>query len=498
MSKNQKVLIVGAGPTGLWLAIELNRKNPTVDIEIWEKRDKYTREQIVLLNGETIRRFPPIIRRQLFGKRGAGCYVKSPILDQLARCYLKSPFGGKRVLGTIVIKELESILASYLHNKVKFTKKKATESALQNATTKYDYIIGCDGKQSIVRKFMDGKLEKNIIGYGLVMVFDSPVPALERPDKVVRGIQSGATQNVPQHRFRGFRSRGLNYYIAVQLRKNEYDRVMHARTLDDTPTYFQKLGQQAAAFYGMTLPDKLRNVKVSSFPIELSISSVISDTIGKTRVVIIGDAFMGVNFFSGLGVNMGMRQATTLAKVIAGKERISALQKQMHEYSWQRKQAISNLLIPDDDDFWQKKCVKIPPLKRQRIGQYFGKDVRMLDTMNQCLVIDRARDFFYNTVKSKSPSRRRRSCSRGRRKDGKCKRKPGPKSPSRKRRSCSRGRRKDGKCKRKPGPKSPSRKRRSCSRGRRKDGKCKRKPGPKSRSVRRRSYSRGRRKDSEE
>jgi 2-polyprenyl-6-methoxyphenol hydroxylase-like FAD-dependent oxidoreductase len=464
MSINQKVLIVGGGPTGLWLAIEINARNPTVDIEIWEKRDEYTREQIVLLHDETIRNFPPIIRRQLFGKRGAGCYVKPPPMDQLARCYIYRY--SNQILGTVVIKELEHVLASYLHNKVKFTKKTATETALQNATTKYDYIIGCDGKQSIVRKFIGGKLERNTIGYGLVMTFDSPEPALVRPNnKVVRGIQSGATQHIPQHRFRGFRSRGMNYYIAVQLRKNEYDRVTHARTLDDTPAYFQKLGQQAAAFYGMVLPDTLRNVKVASFPIELSISNVISDNIGKTRIAIIGDAFLGVNFFSGLGVNWGMMQATTLAKVIVGEESMSALYKQMQEYSSQRKKAISSLLIPEDDDFWQKKCVKISPLKRQRIGQYFGKDIRMLDATNQCLVIGRVLDA---VKKSKSPSVRRRSCSWGRRKDGKCKRKPGPKSRSVRRRSCSRGRRKDGKCKRKPGPKSRSVRRRSYSKERRK------------------------------
>lgn len=75
-----RVMIVGAGPVGMFLAYEINRLDSSVKIDIFEKRRTYTREQIVILNSVNIRRLPSKIRGKLYGKNGKGCYVKPPPL----------------------------------------------------------------------------------------------------------------------------------------------------------------------------------------------------------------------------------------------------------------------------------------------------------------------------------------------------------------------------------------------------------------------------------
>ena len=156
----KKILIIGAGPVGLFQAIELTRQDSTISIEIWEKRKTYSRKQIIIINNINLGRLPRGVKSKLFGKKGLGCYVKPPPRDQVARCYITK---GKRILGSIAINVMEQVLSEYiikkLHN-VTIITKNATKVYLRKALGNYNYIIGCDGKQSITRKFMGGSIKK--------------------------------------------------------------------------------------------------------------------------------------------------------------------------------------------------------------------------------------------------------------------------------------------------------------------------------------------------
>jgi hypothetical protein len=73
------------------------------------------------------------------------------------------------------------------------------------------------------------------------------------PTSTRRTKEKTKTQEVPQHRFRGFRSRGgLNYYIAIQLMKTEYQMLRGVRRLTDANASMQYTVVEAASFYGMT------------------------------------------------------------------------------------------------------------------------------------------------------------------------------------------------------------------------------------------------------
>ena len=57
-----------------------------------------------------------------------------------------------------------------LHN-ITIINQEASNVNLSNAIGKYDHIVGVDGKQSVVRKFMGGTTTDYLSGYGFVMVF---------------------------------------------------------------------------------------------------------------------------------------------------------------------------------------------------------------------------------------------------------------------------------------------------------------------------------------
>ena len=107
-----KVLIVGGGPVGLYLAYEINRLDKNAEITIAEKRPTYDRKQIVVLHHRNIQRLPRSLKSTLFGQYGKGCYVKPPPFDQMSTCY--TSHRGGLLLGSIALKYLERGLSDYI------------------------------------------------------------------------------------------------------------------------------------------------------------------------------------------------------------------------------------------------------------------------------------------------------------------------------------------------------------------------------------------------
>ena len=370
------------------------------------------------MNNINLQRLPKKIRKELFGRNGPGCYVKPPPLDQASRCYI---IQGKRPFGSIILSDLENILKKYVLKlpNVTIIQQEASLTNLSNAIGQYDHIVGADGKQSVVRKFMGGTTTDYLSGYGFVMVFKSPKPALVRPDKAVVGIEAGATDITPQHRFRAFRSRGLNYYVAIQLQKSEYDQIGTAKTLANVSPYLQTLGKEAIAFYGMTPPSP-SEIKLSYFPIQISVSNFISKKIKKTRVTIIGDAFLGVNFFSGKGLNFGMDEAVILAQVISNENSIIELRREMKSFEKERINAIKTLTIPQETNLLMQECQKLSNKERFQLGKQMGVDIKMLNTKNQCLILNRSTDLL-DIITPGHPQPKSKSKSKSKPKSRKCK-----------------------------------------------------------------------------
>jgi len=127
---------------------------------------------------------------------------------------------------------------------------------------------------------------------------------------------------VEQNRYRGFRlPQHHQAYIGVQLLEQEYttmtrnrSKFPETRTMTQLPLTMQRAVLSAASFYGFHLPEDGREVSVSLFPISVPALHVFVARPHRTLALIIGDAAVGVHFFSGTGVNYGMEQALYVAQ----------------------------------------------------------------------------------------------------------------------------------------------------------------------------------------
>lgn len=167
-----RLLIVGAGPVGLMLAVFLRRFDPTAcrfHIDLIEKRRRYTRRTILLLNDDSLRALPRRVHRELFEADAApGCFVLPPERDDRFRCYRRRPPPDVPSFGSIVTRRLEAALARHVRTLRGVRLHRPSLRQYQWRTVNmnrmgfvsiddgrirlpYDVLIGADGAASSVR-----------------------------------------------------------------------------------------------------------------------------------------------------------------------------------------------------------------------------------------------------------------------------------------------------------------------------------------------------------
>lgn len=350
MNQTGSACVIGAGPTGLLTALRIavrnrlsrdsimrNYGNVPERITVFEKRRTYTRSQVLWLTWNTVQQLPEQVRHVLFGPEGPGCLVQSPPTSLYQPCVRwaretqqlpEDAFTGR----SVPIHQLESALKDYIQTQlpeVHFVYRTVTPQDIPNLIEKYQEVVGCDGRNSVVVRHYQIKERARIAGYGLVARFRPRKYRNRRADLDTLhefGIDVTMESEVPQKRFRAFRVRPTaeipdpSYAIAVQLWKEEWlmlasdQRNNYNITFTDLPEHLQDAIEDAAALYGVELPRDRDAIKVASMRLELY--RISHDDIlrweenerGGVAVRIIGDAVMGTNFFTGRNFNNDVLQ----------------------------------------------------------------------------------------------------------------------------------------------------------------------------------------------
>jgi 2-polyprenyl-6-methoxyphenol hydroxylase-like FAD-dependent oxidoreductase len=324
-------IIIGAGPVGLCSAIFFALQYPNSTITILEKRNKYKRKQILLLQKDILKFFPKPILQQL---RQHGCHIKPPASTSYqAECGLKA---SQNTIGiSIHTYKLENILlnhiTSHLHNIF----------YINNLTDKYqtldlptpNFVFICDGANSqYATDILHAKKHDLRTYYGIITILNVPSTTTPTPTYI---------KNSPsQYRFRAFSSKDDNFYLGISISQEMYQAL--TQHLPWAQNKLKDIIIQASHHYGW----QHGQYDAQPFQINTFYRKPVSKKIQDTKYFAIGDAAFSGHFFSGQAVNSGIREAHYLCRNILSPAIITQYRKFVNGQYQKFHKTIQKFIIP--------------------------------------------------------------------------------------------------------------------------------------------------------
>jgi len=328
-SSGSKVLVVGAGPTGLIMAATLQRFG--IDFEIIDKKDGLTdtskglslnvSTQIVLyllnlaehvgVNGQKIRKLNLVHEKDRvmsvdFRKLSGDRYlITQPQSATEAEIYHCLQCRGVEVQWSSALQSIDECASGYFVNIVK--------NGSEVIKGPYRYVIGCEGKKSLVREKIGALMEsKQYSHYFLLADF-----------KVKNTIDNDEVNYIES---------GGDFFIIVPLSNNICRVVM---VTDVKPSSEYALGNALKNLVN-SYYDKDIIVSEAVWTSSAQIYLSVADKIQLNRLFICGDSFHLVSPIGGTGMNMGIQDAFNLGCKIAAV--INGIQDEsiLHKYQTER------------------------------------------------------------------------------------------------------------------------------------------------------------------
>lgn len=327
-----RIAVVGGGPTGLYTGILLSKQKHTV--LVFEKRGEYTRRQIVtnaipdiLSVGDTKQYLTIKERERYFPK---ACAFPSSVFTEIgpAKCYRSAT--DDTFLRAIPIQDLERGLRQLATDMGVFVVNEEAFPKLLSSSV--DLVIAADGARSSTRAAMGIGMMSRKVSDAVVFNWrrrpDDPVPVLDGP-----GTKSGRTSidGGQNQLFRMFPGLGDSFqYGAIQV----WDPSVAGRLRDMNgidmsfemvEPYIGDLVRDFCRLYGVDM-SYLREMEFNYFPIVIGRAERFSGFIrGEqdgpvARGFLVGDAAMGVHFFSGSGVPSGFELARRLVGALSASD----------------------------------------------------------------------------------------------------------------------------------------------------------------------------------
>lgn len=327
-----KILVSGLGPVGGFFVTYLTHKwgPDAVDITVYDPMlGKFSRKQILTIQPEIMKlidnEFPKDLTKQ-FHK--TGCYVKNPAFDTNGKCYKKPTSEGFFTMRTNNIEQLFYNHIRKLPNVTLIATKLPTNLDLK----KFDFIISASGGRDHLNELIGNKYRREYLSNALIVTFDPKNRKVF--DEETNGIPTlRRSVDSKQLRYRGYKSKSGNYYLGVQLGKNEINELQNFVdqngdiTCSNMPPMLDKILKNAYNKYEIN-GIKCQTLSVTFFPIVRQIATVPTDFIkgrveagkGKTEknplVFLVGDTLATPHFFSGVGVNSGFRAVHFLGNLL--------------------------------------------------------------------------------------------------------------------------------------------------------------------------------------
>lgn len=319
------VVIVGGGPVGLWTAIQIKKRSPETDVQVYERYDEYKRSHVLRLE-----KFSML----LYGKSNSKNPHEKAFFEEVTGKKLgKLTKAFQRAVGTVLVRthDLEKALKNYasaLGVQVSYEKMEGPEAVMEKhpeATT----FIAADGAKSGMREALLG--EKAIKHYPLQYVVEVKYQAKGRAEQLeffgdhykANKLMSGKVFEYVGREKDGETPVTLRFFID----KQTYDGLpeagfkdpmklsderLPAKLAEDIRTYMNIRAAKAGENY------KEGSAKLSKLTLSMYAASSYSVRGEKGRNwYFVGDAAMGVPYFRAL--NAGLISGSLLAFVVTRK-----------------------------------------------------------------------------------------------------------------------------------------------------------------------------------
>lgn len=331
----KKIVIIGAGPNGLLTSILLRRQKPWNSVSVVEKRSAFTRKQIIIVNRAVFDVIPERVQKKLWGISKPGCFVNPPAEDYASVCYTERgdlPFAsiGIDLFQKALLEEAQQsgVIVHMPENggssetdisagKVQILPDEHKVVFQENTELPYDFLIGADGSNSTVRKtiIQGGEdIDQTYLAYSGVVILQFKGDAKA---KVVENNGDDAPLYPAQHRSRFFASQTERAYLGISLTKEEYDEYFQ-----NGEKMTQSIENMVDEYVEFTGYDK-SNIKVESTSVfktklkKAKVNAIVSATDDSKFTAITGDASFNINFFAGMGFNLGMMCSIELIGMIS-------------------------------------------------------------------------------------------------------------------------------------------------------------------------------------
>jgi len=426
--KFAKIVIIGGGPVGLTTGILLKRKHAkffsyeknSLSVTIIEKRPAYTREQLILLNEDSLKLLPfEVIDRILLESRDKkmGCFIIGPNRKGKAICFDKPYMNLESALASVQINILEKELVKVAKKEgIKIIRpKKSKELTLtfkdnyvrtnEGQKITFDVLVGADGYNSQVRtdvlKCKTVPFLKKKIGWTIIILLHNTGSEFKlNKDKPTRRDFEDSSKLRSDFSRVMRTSKGDMVYLAYTIPEVLAMKIKKTKIL---PEYFSKIIKQICK----TIKTKCSIKDMKGFtvlPMNPQISECFAGwTKGKKKrpVYLVGDAYVNTHFFTGSGFNTGIKFADIVSSWIGDpfitdkdfKEWHNRLQKELLQKSYKRV-----LDVSDPKGEWSKyivastkkefKCKGWKNDYIEDIMKTFGIDEKRITKQEKCFVFN--------------------------------------------------------------------------------------------------------------
>jgi 2-polyprenyl-6-methoxyphenol hydroxylase-like FAD-dependent oxidoreductase len=323
------IVIVGGGPVGLWTAIQLKKRRPGLDVQVYERYEEYQRSHVLRLQKSSL----------LFYSDSARDANEEAFYKDVTGKRLKTSF--QKAAGSVYVRthDLEKALKNYAQRLgVKLTYDTVQSPAVLMAKhPECRYFVAADGAHSRMRAALQG--ENAVDEYPLQYVIELKYQAKGRAGKLGSLDEAYKTNKLLKHMAFEYVGREKDGVTPVTVRffldKKTYDALPQAGFKDPLSPDDARLPRELAkdirtymtvrkAHAGETYLEG--SGKVSKLTLSMYAAKKFALQENGKNWFFVGDAAMGIPYFRALnsGLIVGSQLALILTRQLPDKAKIAA------------------------------------------------------------------------------------------------------------------------------------------------------------------------------